>query len=223
MLDDDESVLAAMRAGARGYVPKGAGQEELLAAIRAVAAGGAVFGAAVAGRMLAALDRTPAPAFPGLTDRESQVLSLMAEGWDNRRIAAELQVSAKTVANHVSHVLTKLQARDRVEAVLRAAPRAGPFREKALRRCLFPEKAPQRSAGRAGRPARARRPRRRRPAARAMASVKESQAASGGTPSASAICSQLAPPRRAARIPISWLSWALRATTSPRASSSSAS
>jgi DNA-binding NarL/FixJ family response regulator len=122
MLDDDESVLAAMRAGARGYVLKGAGQEELLAAIRAVAAGGAVFGAAVAGRMLAALDR-PGPAtpqFPGLTDREAEVLSLMAEGRDNRSIAAELGVSAKTVANHVSHVLTKLQARDRVEAVLRA-------------------------------------------------------------------------------------------------------
>jgi len=120
MLDDDESVLAAMRAGARGYVPKGAGQEELLAALRAVAAGGAVFGAAVAGRMLAALDRTPAPAFPELTERESEVLSLMAEGWDNRRIAAELQVSSKTVANHVSRVLAKLQARDRVDAVLRA-------------------------------------------------------------------------------------------------------
>ena len=121
MLDDDESVLAAMRAGARGYVLKGAGQEELLAAIRAVAAGGAVFGAAVAGRMLAALDR-PGPAvpqFPELTEREAQVLALMAEGRDNRAIATELGVSAKTVANHVSHVLTKLQARDRVEAVLR--------------------------------------------------------------------------------------------------------
>ena len=80
MLDDDESVLAAMRAGARGYVPKGAGQEELLAAIRAVATGGAVFGAGVAGRMLASLDRSPAPAFPGLTERESEVLTLMAEG-----------------------------------------------------------------------------------------------------------------------------------------------
>jgi DNA-binding NarL/FixJ family response regulator len=121
MLDDDESVLAAMRAGARGYVLKGAGQEELLAAIRSVAAGGAVFGAAVAGRMLAALDAPPpAPAFRGLTEREAQVLSLMAEGRDNREIAAELQVSAKTVANHVSHILTKLQARDRVDAVLRA-------------------------------------------------------------------------------------------------------
>ena len=124
MLDDDESVLAAMRAGARGYVPKGAGQEELLAAIRTVATGGAVFGAGVAGRMLASLDRSPAPAFPGLTDRESEVLTLMAEGMDNREIAARLQVSAKTVANHVSHVLTKLQARDRVEAVLRARDRS---------------------------------------------------------------------------------------------------
>jgi DNA-binding NarL/FixJ family response regulator len=128
MLDDDESVLAAMRAGARGYVPKGAGQEELLAAIRAVATGGAVFGAGVAGRMLAALDQdrapAPAPAFPELTDRESEVLSLMAEGWDNRRIAAELEVSAKTVANHVSRILAKLQARDRVDAVLRARDRS---------------------------------------------------------------------------------------------------
>ena len=123
MLDDDESVLAAMRAGARGYVPKGAGQEELLAAIRTVATGGAVFGAGVAGRMLASLDRSPAPAFPGLTDRESEVLALMADGMDNREIADRLQVSAKTVANHVSHVLTKLQARDRVEAVLRARDR----------------------------------------------------------------------------------------------------
>jgi DNA-binding NarL/FixJ family response regulator len=121
MLDDDDSVLAAMRAGARGYVLKGAGQEELLAAIRTVAAGGAVFGAAVAARMLAALDR-PRPVesrFPGLTDREAQVLGLLAEGRDDRSIAAELGISPKTVANHVSHVLTKLQARDRVAAVLR--------------------------------------------------------------------------------------------------------
>ena len=157
MLDDDESVLAAMRAGARGYVPKGAGQEELLAAIRTVATGGAVFGAGVAGRMLASLDRSPAPAFPGLTDRESEVLTLMAEGMDNREIAARLQVSAKTVANHVSHVLTKLQARDRVEAVLRA-------RDRTLTR----------SAGGGCRPARARRPRRRRPAAGATDSLNES-------------------------------------------------
>jgi DNA-binding NarL/FixJ family response regulator len=126
MLDDDESVLAAMRAGARGYVLKGAGQEELLAAIRAVAAGGAVFGAAVAGRMLATLDRpAPAPVFEGLTAREAEVLALMADGADNRSIAAQLGISAKTVANHVSNVLAKLQARDRVEAVLRVRDRRG--------------------------------------------------------------------------------------------------
>lgn len=125
MLADDASVFAAMRAGARGYVLKGAGQEELLAAIRAVAAGGAVFGAAVAGRMLDTLDRpASAPAFEGLTTREAEVLALMAEGRDNPAIAAQLGVSTKTVANHVSHVLTKLQARDRVAAVLRV--RNGP-------------------------------------------------------------------------------------------------
>ena len=121
MLEDDASVVSAMRAGARGYVLKGAGQEELLAAVRAVAAGGAVFGASVAARLLDGLDGpSPSPAFPGLTGRESEVLELMAEGRDNREIAAALGVSSKTVANTVSRVLTKLQARDRVEAVLRA-------------------------------------------------------------------------------------------------------
>ena len=121
MLEDDDSVLAAMRAGARGYVVKGAGQEELLAAVRAVAAGGAVFGAAVAAGLLQNLGQPqPANRFPELTDREAEVLSLMAEGRDNREIAGALGVSSKTVANHVSRVLAKLQARDRVEAVLRA-------------------------------------------------------------------------------------------------------
>lgn len=124
MLDDDDSVLAAMRAGARGYVLKGAGQEELLAAVRTVAAGGAVFGASVAAGLLQSLSSPPpANPFPELTEREAEVLSLMAEGQDNREIAATLAVSSKTVANHVSHVLAKLQARDRVEAVLRARDR----------------------------------------------------------------------------------------------------
>jgi DNA-binding NarL/FixJ family response regulator len=124
MLEDDDSVLAAMRAGARGYVVKGAGQEELLAAVRTVAAGGAVFGASVAAGLLQSLT-TPPPTnpFPELTDREAEVLSLMAEGRDNREIALALGVSSKTVANHVSRVLAKLQARDRVEAVLRARDR----------------------------------------------------------------------------------------------------
>ncbi len=124
MLEDDDSVLAAMRAGARGYVVKGAGQEELLAAVRTVAAGGAVFGASVAaGRLQSLTAPPPAHPFPELTDREAEVLSFMAEGRDNREIAAALGVSSKTVANHVSRVLVKLQARDRVEAVLRARDR----------------------------------------------------------------------------------------------------
>jgi DNA-binding NarL/FixJ family response regulator len=124
MLEDDDSVLAAMRAGARGYVLKGAGQEELLAAVRAVAAGGAVFGATIAAGLLQNLtEPQPAHRFPELTEREAEVLALMAEGRDNREIAAALGVSSKTVANHVSHVLVKLQARDRVEAVLRARER----------------------------------------------------------------------------------------------------
>jgi len=124
MLEDDGSVLAAMRAGARGYVVKDAGQEELLAAVRTVAAGGSVFGASVAAGLLQCLSAPPVPnPFPELTDREAEVLSLMAEGRDNREIAAALEVSSKTVANHVSRVLAKLQARDRVEAVLRARDR----------------------------------------------------------------------------------------------------
>jgi DNA-binding NarL/FixJ family response regulator len=124
MLEDDDSVLAAMRAGARGYVVKGAGQEELLAAVHTVAAGGAVFGASVAAGLLLSLTAPPAAnPFPELTDREAEVLSLMAEGRDNREIAGALGVSSKTVANHVSRVLAKLQARDRVEAVLRARDR----------------------------------------------------------------------------------------------------
>lgn len=122
MLDDDGSVVAAMRAGARGYVLKGAGQEELLAALRTVAEGGAVFSGAVASRVLASLVAprpAAAPAVPGLTEREAEVLRLMADGLDNPRIAAELELSVKTVQNHVSRVLAKLQARDRVDAVLR--------------------------------------------------------------------------------------------------------
>lgn len=124
MVADDDTVLAAMRAGARGYVLKGAGQEELLAAIRSVAAGGAVFGAGVAARVLAALSGDT-PAHEGLTAREAEVLAMMGRGWDNPRIARELHVSLKTVQNHVSRVLLKLHARDRVEAVLRARGDSG--------------------------------------------------------------------------------------------------
>jgi DNA-binding NarL/FixJ family response regulator len=119
MVDDDDTVLAALRAGARGYVLKGAGQEELLSAVRAVASRAAVLGEAVAGRVLETLldQRPPGPAaLRGLSERETEVLRLMSDGLD---IARQLGLSVKTVQNHVSRVLAKLQARDRVDAVLR--------------------------------------------------------------------------------------------------------
>lgn len=125
MVEDEDAVIAAMRAGASGYLLKGVGQEELLAAIRTVAGGGAVFGGAVARRVLATLtgERTPSPAAEGLTVREAEVLELMGQGWDNPRIARQLDVSVKTVQNHVSRILVKLHARDRVDAVLRLRQR----------------------------------------------------------------------------------------------------
>ena len=113
MLADDASVAAAVRVGARGYVLKEAGQDEVLAAIRTVAAGGTVFGPGVAARLF---DR---PAEGGLTARESEVLALIGDGRSNTEIARELGLSLKTVQNHVSNVLAKLQVRDRTQAALR--------------------------------------------------------------------------------------------------------
>jgi DNA-binding NarL/FixJ family response regulator len=116
MVDDDDSVLAALRIGARGYLLKGAGQEEVLAAVRAVASGGAVFGAGAAERVLAGgRGRYGAD----LTEREAQVLALVADGRSNTEIARDLGLSLKTVQNHVSKVLAKLQVRDRTQAALR--------------------------------------------------------------------------------------------------------
>jgi DNA-binding NarL/FixJ family response regulator len=124
MSDDDEAVVAAMRAGARGYVIKGTGRDEVLHAVRTVSAGGAVFSPAVADRLgglFASLAAVPGKvAFPSLTTREQEVLDLVARGYDNRRIARELFLSDKTVRNHVSNVLTKLEVDDRAEAVRRA-------------------------------------------------------------------------------------------------------
>ena len=119
MVEDDDSVLAALRVGARGYILKGAAQEEVLAAVRTVASGGAVFGVAVAERMLG---RGGAHGrYPGydLTERETDVLAGIAAGKSNAEIARDLHLSIKTVQNHVSHVLTKLQVRDRTQAALR--------------------------------------------------------------------------------------------------------
>jgi DNA-binding NarL/FixJ family response regulator len=128
MSDDDDAVMAAMLAGARGYVVKGAGREELLQAVRTVAAGGAVFSPRVADRLGAFFSGLAAQpgreAFPQLTEREREVLELLARGYDNRRIARELFLSDKTVRNHVSNVLTRLDAPDRAEAIQRAR-RAG--------------------------------------------------------------------------------------------------
>ena len=122
MVDDDDSVFAALAAGARGYVLKGASASEITAALRTVAAGGAVFGAGIANRLLATTPaRLPSPArHDDLTAREREVLSLLADGASNRQIARSLGVSLKTVQNHVSRILDKLQAADRTQAALRA-------------------------------------------------------------------------------------------------------
>jgi DNA-binding NarL/FixJ family response regulator len=121
MYDDDENVLAALRAGAHGYALKGAGPEEIVAAVRAVARGEAVFGAGVAAKLLGHFSRVASTSpFPQLTEREHEVLGLLARGMDNAAIARRLGVSDKTVRNHVSNVITKLHVADRSGAILRA-------------------------------------------------------------------------------------------------------
>jgi DNA-binding NarL/FixJ family response regulator len=121
MLEDDESVFSAMRAGARGYLLKGAGPEEIGRAIDAVGRGEAIFGASVARQVIAfiASPRPPEP-FPELTARERELLDLIAQGWSNARIAQHFALSTKTVRNHVSNILTKLRLPDRPQAIVRA-------------------------------------------------------------------------------------------------------
>jgi DNA-binding NarL/FixJ family response regulator len=112
-----------MRAGARGYLLKGAEQQEIDRALRAVVAGEAIFGPGVAARVLGHFSSsvTPAaPAFPALTPREREVLEMLARGRRNAAIAAELGVAAKTVANHLSSIFLKLQVADRSEAIVKA-------------------------------------------------------------------------------------------------------
>lgn len=124
MHDDDESVFAAMRAGARGYLLKGVGRDELVRAVLAVAAGDAVYGSAVARRIVdfftGGHDRFTATAFPDLTPREREVLDRLASGARNSQIAAALGMSDKTVRNHVSTILLKLQVSDRTAAAVKA-------------------------------------------------------------------------------------------------------
>ena len=123
MFDDDDSVFAAIRAGARGYVLKGAGQTEIVSAIEAVARGEAVFGPAVADRVLtlfAGITTTSPEPFPQLTEREREVLEVLAGGNPNAEIARRLGTTQKTIRNHLSNIFTKLQVVDRTQAVIRA-------------------------------------------------------------------------------------------------------
>ncbi len=123
MFEDDDSVFAAMRAGARGYVLKGADQDEILKVIRAVAAGEAHFGPEIARRLMgffSAPRPNPVEAFPELTAREREVLDLIAAGKNNQEIARHLYLSPKTVRNHISNIFTKLQVADRAQAIVRA-------------------------------------------------------------------------------------------------------
>ena len=131
MVESDDSVVAAMRAGARGYLVKGADRAEIANALAAVAGGQAVFGSGVAASVLGRLAEPPrqrgsSTAFPDLTDREVEVLHLLADGLGNRAIASRLFLSDKTVRNHVSNILAKLQVEDRQEAAdLARAARSG--------------------------------------------------------------------------------------------------
>jgi DNA-binding NarL/FixJ family response regulator len=126
MYDDDASVFAAVRAGARGYLLKGADQVEIVRAVAAVAGGEAIFGPSVARRIIdffAAPRATVAPSepvFDELTVREHEVLDLIAAGYSNADVAATLVLSPKTVRNHVSNIFTKLHVADRAQAIVRA-------------------------------------------------------------------------------------------------------
>lgn len=128
MLEDDASVFSAMRAGARGYILKGANHQELLQTVRAVANGQALFGASIAARIMrffqdAVADLKPilpGKIFPELTPRELEVLELIAQGANNNQIAEKLVISDKTVRNHITSIFSKLQVADRAQAIIKA-------------------------------------------------------------------------------------------------------
>lgn len=128
MFDDDDSVFAAMRAGARGYLLKDADKEEVVRAIVAAASGEAIFSSAIAQRLIHYFSNSPSASFrkkgsgefAELTERELEILNLIARGDNNNTIANKLSLSIKTVQNYVSSILTKLQVADRAQAIVRA-------------------------------------------------------------------------------------------------------
>ena len=124
MFEDDDSVFSAMRAGARGYVLKGAPPAEILKVVRAVAGGEAHFGPEIARRLMSFFSgpkpASPEDIFPELSAREVEILDLIAQGHSNTKIAARLFLSPRTVSNHISHIFTKLQVADRAHAIIRA-------------------------------------------------------------------------------------------------------
>ena len=124
MSEDDASVFTAMRVGARGYILKDAQKEDMLRAIRAIGRGEAIFSPAIAGRLIdffaAPRPIAPPQAFPELTDREREILDLIAQGHNNPEIAARLVLSPSTVRNYVSNIFGKLQVADRAQAIIRA-------------------------------------------------------------------------------------------------------
>ncbi|HEU0294561.1 MAG TPA: response regulator transcription factor [Anaerolineales bacterium] len=124
MFETDETVFAAMRAGARGYLLKDVDQEDVIRAVKAVSRGDAIFSPAIAERLIhyfAALRPAAADlAFPELTDREREILHLIAQGHNNSEIAERLLLRTKTVQNHVSNIFSKLQVADRAQAIVRA-------------------------------------------------------------------------------------------------------
>ncbi|MGH7870285.1 MAG: response regulator, partial [Candidatus Dormibacteraceae bacterium] len=125
MSEDDDALIAALRAGAKGYMVKGVGREELLHAVRTVGIGGTVFFTHTAEQLAGLLSagvgvNDGQVAFPALTTRERQILDLLARGYDNRRLARELTLSDKTIRNHVSNLFAKLHVANRAEAIVKA-------------------------------------------------------------------------------------------------------
>lgn len=123
MFEDDDSVFSAMRAGARGYLLKGADQAEILRAIHAVKSGEAMFGPAIARRLIIFFNQVQTQTqnpFPDLTEREREILNMIAKGMNNAEISSTLTLSQKTVRNHVSNIFNKLQVADRSQAIIRA-------------------------------------------------------------------------------------------------------